>query len=248
MLLLGTLPWSVQWFRRENGIQRFRSGSAWKRLPSSPPELLLACWICVPMLILSLASSKLGLYALPVFPALALATSRLSAGLPGAQEAAPSKEMLKQGTFVLTWAVLLLISRMILGAIPSGNDCKALWQEIKPYLPKGDYEVVTVDERADGLLFYGAMEVENTTRTDRPYPTFMPPETVEKEVQNMVQDHYPHLFLINGYKHVPEIQSILSGADWQVEEFKLRHNFWLLRCKPSAAADSPVRPSAQNNS
>lgn len=76
VLLLGTLPWSVSWFRRANGIQRFLKISVWKNLATDPASLLLACWICIPMIVLSLASSKLGLYALPIFPALALATLR----------------------------------------------------------------------------------------------------------------------------------------------------------------------------
>lgn len=232
VLLLGTMPWSVLWFSRESGIQQFRSASAWKRLPADPPALLLTCWVCVPMLILSLASSKLGLYALPVFPALALVTSRLIQHHPAPHEHGLSKETVKQGTFVVTCAVLLLISRMIMGAIPSGNDCKALWQELKPYIPRGTYEIVTVDKRADGLLFYGAMEVENVTRSSDPYPTFVPPETMAEELKDMTKDRYPHLFLIQGFKHVPEVKSILSNAGWTIKEIKLDHDRRLLLCTP----------------
>ena len=42
-----------------------------------PSETLLACWILIPLIVLCQASSKLGLYALPIFPAMALATVRL---------------------------------------------------------------------------------------------------------------------------------------------------------------------------
>jgi 4-amino-4-deoxy-L-arabinose transferase-like glycosyltransferase len=232
VLLLGTLPWSPSWFRQENGIQRFFTASAWKRLMTEPSSLLLACWICIPMVVLSLASSKLGLYALPVFPALALSTSRLITYPSAPPGRSPLKGLLKRISFLSIWTVFLLASRMLLGVIPSGNDCRALWRELKPYLPKGDYEVVAVDGRVDGLLFYGAMEVENITRKSTPYPAYIPPETIEKEVKDMLEDRFPHLLLIHNSKHIPEIKSVLSEARWNIEEITLRHDRWLLLCRP----------------
>jgi 4-amino-4-deoxy-L-arabinose transferase len=232
VLFLGTLPWSISWIRQENGIQRFCTAAAWKHLRTDPSSLLLACWICIPMVVLSLASSKLGLYALPVFPALAVSTSRLMAYPSSPPEQGPSKGLLKQISFLSIWTIFLLASRMFLGAIPSGNDCRTLWRELKPYLPNGDYEIVAVDERVDGLLFYGAMEVENITRRNTPYPTFVPPETMEKEMKDMLEDRFLHLFLLQGSKHVPEVKSILSEARWNIDEIQLRHDRWLLLCRP----------------
>lgn len=232
VLLLGTLPWSVAWFRQKNGIQQFFTASAWKRLLAEPSSLLIACWICIPMAVLSLASSKLGLYALPVFPALALSTSRLIVFPSGSSAQNPMKRLLKQISFLSVWTVFLLVSRMFLGAIPSGNDCRALWRELKPYLPKSDYEIVAVDKRVDGLLFYGAMEIENITRRNSPYPTYIPPETIEKELNDMQEDQFPHLFIIQGDKHIPEIKTVLSQARWTIDEIPLKHNRRLLLCKP----------------
>jgi hypothetical protein len=119
-----------------------------------------------------------------------------------------------------------------MGHIPTGNDCRALWQELQDYLPAGRYEIVAVDERVDGLLFYGAMEVENITRRKEPYPTFIPPEIVETEVREMLEDRFDHLYLLRGRKYIAEIRQVLQQSSWSVEEMELKFNRRLLLCRP----------------
>jgi len=233
-LLAGTLPWSVLWYATDKGLGRYFFAGTWKDLPKDPVGLLLACWIVVPLILLCLASSKLGLYALPVFPALALATVKL---LPETAPSGRMEELFSRASsnrffFVLLWTGLLLISRPILGAIPSANDCRRLWGELKPYIPNGEYEIVAADERVDGLSFYGAIEVENITQKTNPYPTFMPMETVQFELDDMKKDNFPHLFLVQGAKHLSEIQNILSASSWQIQRVALKNDRHLLVCLP----------------
>ena len=73
ILLLGSLPWSAVFLSRirETGRTLFKK-KWWFDLRNRPVELFLMTWILVPLLVLSLASSKLPLYVLPLFPALAL--------------------------------------------------------------------------------------------------------------------------------------------------------------------------------
>jgi 4-amino-4-deoxy-L-arabinose transferase len=237
ILLLGTLPWSVLWYVPRKGFRRYFSVAAWKELSKNPARLLLACWIVIPLIILCLASSKLGLYALPIFPALALATAKLLPETISSDDTDDTEEWfsrvaIKRVSFVLLWVVLLLASRLILAAVPSANDCRALWKELKPYLPKGDYEIVAVDERVDGLTFYGAMEVENVTRCANPYPTYTSMETGEAESEDMLVDKYTHLFIIQGQKHLPVLEKSLSKPNWSIRRVGLRYDRWLLICRP----------------
>lgn len=234
ILLLGTLPWSVLWYAPPKGLRRYFSATAWKELSKDPARLLLACWIVIPLIVLCLASSKLGLYALPIFPALALATAKLlpeTISFDGTEELF-SRVSMKRISFLLLWMGLLLVSRLIFAAVPSANDCRALWKELTPYLPKGDYEIVAVDERVDGLTFYGAMEVENITRRTNPYPTYTSMETVEAEAENMLVDAYAHIFVIQGQKHLPALEKALSKPNWSVHRVELRYDRWLLICRP----------------
>jgi hypothetical protein len=203
-------------------------------LPKDPARLLLACWIVIPLIILCLASSKLGLYALPIFPALALVTAKLLPETISSDDTEEwfSRVSIKRFSFVLLWTGLLLASRLIFAAVPSASDCRALWKELTPYLPKGDYEIVAVDERVDGLTFYGAMEVENVTRRTNPYPTYTSMETVEVESEEMLMDKYTHLFIIQGKKHLPVLEKALSKPNWSVRRVELRYDRWLLICRP----------------
>ena len=230
VLLLGTLPWSVDWFIHKKGVQSLFSRDTWRGFLAAPSALLLVCWICLPMLVLCTASSKLGLYALPVFPALALVSSRL-VRFPSCQESL-LRHRIRFVSSGIVWGLLLLASRWAMGHIPTGNDCLALWQELQDYLPAGRYEIVAVDERVDGLLFYGAMEVENITRRKEPYPTFIPPEIVETEVREMLEDRFDHLYLLRGRKYIAEIRQVLQQSSWSVEEMELKFNRRLLLCRP----------------
>jgi 4-amino-4-deoxy-L-arabinose transferase len=234
VIFLGTLPWSALWYAPDKGIRNYIFPAAWKELLNNPVPLLLACWIIIPMTVLCIASSKLILYPLPVFPALALATARLLPEIvPSNMEPnLVSHAIMKRLSFVLLAVGLLLTSRLILGAVPTANDCRALWEELKPYIPSGDYEIVAVDERVDGLSFYGAMEVENVTRRTNPYPTYMPMESVEAETKDMLQDKFPHLFIIQGQKHLPALENTLSKSEWLIRRIELQHDRWLLACDP----------------
>jgi len=241
ILFLGTLPWSVLWYAHDKGLRKYLFPVNWKYLPNDPAKLLLACWITIPIAVLCLASSKLGLYALPVFPALALATAKLLPEISSADREIFlfSPKMIKQLSLVLATLGLLLITKLILGAIPTANDCRALWKELKPYIPNSEYEIVAVDERVDGLSFYGAMEVENITRKTNPYPTFIPLQTVEAELIDMLKDNFPHLFIIQGQKHLPTLEAVLSKSNWSIRRVGLQHDRWLVICQAVPSMSAP---------
>ena len=234
VVLLGTMPWSVLWYGNNHGLRTFFYKQTWKEVIVDPAKTLLACWILIPLIVLCMASSKLGLYALPVFPAMALATVRLFH--PENREAAITTLQPPKMPFVLTWIVALLSFKLVLSAMPTVHDGRSLWSELKPYLPASQYEIVTVDERASSLWFYGAQEVENITRRTTPYPTFIPTENLESEIAGMARDNYPHLFLVQGKKHLPAIKNTLSGTGWKINEIALKYDRWLLICDPQSAS------------
>jgi len=245
VILLGTMPWSILWYRSNRGLGTFFNTRIWKEVFSDSSKTLLACWILIPLIVLCMASSKLGLYALPIFPAMALATVRL---LPTEKQSSAVEEskspvvLPPKPTFVLAWISVLLFVRIALGMIPTWHDDRRLWQELKPHLPMGQYEIVTIDKRASGLWFYGVQEVENITRRANPYPTFIPTENIESEIIDMGQDDYPHLFLIQNNKHLSSITNRLSETNWTIEEIPLKHGRWLLLCMPNPipGSDKPL--------
>ena len=78
LLIFGSLPWSAIWLEKKTLFNSalFKK-QWWKELYVKPELLFLLCYFFVPLIVLCLASSKLGLYALPIFVPLAIATAKL---------------------------------------------------------------------------------------------------------------------------------------------------------------------------
>jgi 4-amino-4-deoxy-L-arabinose transferase len=190
----------------------------------------------VPLLILSLASSKLGLYALPIFPALALATSHLwvrKMRWPLTLLAKKDVRAFARDTaLVACWVVALLSAKLALAHYPIRKDARALWAQIQEHIPEGGYEVVTIDERVDGLLFYGAEEVENVTKKQNPYPTFVMPEHILQELKDIPTDNHTFLFLVREADDIREVRRILTDEQVDYQELRLPYERALYVCRP----------------
>ncbi|HUT29871.1 MAG TPA: glycosyltransferase family 39 protein [Sedimentisphaerales bacterium] len=238
VLVFGSLPWSAIWLdKRQQIMGALFDRRWWSSLPSRPVALLLLSWFFVPLFILCLASSKLGLYVLPILPPLALGVAplwvhKMPFPLFGNSADRGAKPKARVVVMIVLWMTSLLVSRLALAYYPTENDSRALWTAMKPYLPKGDYEIVTVDDRADGLLFYGAREVENVTGKKHPYPTFATPETVLLELAEMPADEQHHLFLVKGEKHLTKIKDVMNKRKMSIETVRLPYRRYLLICKP----------------
>jgi 4-amino-4-deoxy-L-arabinose transferase len=235
VLLFGSLPWSAIWLEKTERLKtKILSPNWWKNLPQHPQKLFLMVMFFVPLLILSLASSRLALYSLPLFPILAIAVSLLWADkLQSLLDGVKLKAFIKPVILVSLWMSLLLFSRLALAHLHnSEKDARTLWAEIKPYIPNGKYEIVTLDRRADGLLFYGAQEVENVTHKDDPYPTFSMPEKFETELATISRDNYTHLFIIDSKHELDIVLNVLKKHNIEMPTIKLEHEKWLLIVNP----------------
>lgn len=217
VIVLGALPWSLIWLEKLGHLRRmiFRR-TWWSELLACPAELFLVCWFFVPLLILCLASSKLGLYALPVFPAIAIASAQLYRPnvLTVLENARHSvRSIVRPGILTALWVVALLGARLALSYYPTKNDTRLLWQQLSEHLPQGAYEIVTVDEQAYGLLFYGAMEVENVAMSDRPYPTFSVPERFGEELRDVGKDKHHFVFVFENQGDLAEGEKLMRESD-----------------------------------
>ena len=73
ILPLAAFPWIVPALAR---VKHWRAAWEARGAPAAREPLLLACWVIVPLLFLSLNQSKLPQYVLPLIPAFALAAAR----------------------------------------------------------------------------------------------------------------------------------------------------------------------------
>jgi 4-amino-4-deoxy-L-arabinose transferase-like glycosyltransferase len=235
VLLLGSFPWSAIWLEKTEQLKTtILSPNWWKNLPQHPRKLFLLTVFFIPLLVFSLASSRLPLYSLPLFPILAVvASSLLTNKTQLLLQNIKIKAFVKPVVLITLWILLLLFSRLALAHLHnSEKDARSLWIELKPYIPKGKYEIVTLDRRADGLLFYGAQEVENVTRKDDPYPTFSMPEKFETELATISRDNYIHLFIIDSKRELEIVLNVLKKHNIEMPTIKLEHEKWLLIVNP----------------
>jgi len=217
VLVFGSLPWSTIWLEKKDLFKSaLFSKQWWKELPIKPELLFLLCYFFVPIIVLCLASSKLGLYALPIFVPLAIATAKLWIQKSPVIESLSFSGLLKGYVrpirLVSCWIFLLLISKLALAYYPTHNNMKALWSQVNKHLPSGNYELCTIDERADGLLFYGANEVEHLTNKSNPYPAFTKTETILEEVREFIREDEAGFFLVIEDDHIAKAINALKNS------------------------------------
>jgi len=243
VILLGTMPWSILWLERTRSTGRAIFGVQWWRaLGDRPAELLLTCWFVVPIIVLVLSSSKLGLYALPLFPMLAISTARVwDSKLPRVSRLGlwAGLAVYKRHIAVCSAiALVLLLGKFGLANMPSASDMRLLAEHLKNHLPEGPYELGTVDKRADGLLFYGVREVEHLTDESNPYPTFSGTENVLAEIAEYDQTEGTLLLLVMGRNKTQELSQTLRKGNIRFSTVELQYGRRLLTLQSHQADQS----------
>ncbi len=243
VVLGGALPWSFFWLKALHRTRKkvFKK-TAWNNLRQDPPRLFLALWIAVPIFVLCLASSKLPFYALPVFPALALATARL---FPKHNEKDVGSNRLgfsRRAIFLLgIWIILLIGTRWAAGFYPHKKDMRALYAKIEAYIPAEPYEIVAVDEHLEGLGFYSDAYVERVTTDQTPYPFFVLPEHLDAEISELVGADYAHLFICRRERLAEPLRVSLQKLGVQFREEVLPFKRYLFIVTAMKQAKDVVR-------
>jgi len=115
---------------------------------SRPESAFLLIWLVLPLVVFSLARSRLPFYVLPLFPVPVLLLAR---GLARAWQARPARKAL---TTALAVALLLVGVKALSARIASGSDALRLYTRLEADLGP-DTPVVVVDEsKLFGLQFY----------------------------------------------------------------------------------------------
>ena len=234
VMLLGTLPWSVAWWwALWRARRRLFEQALWRGVMEEEASRLIGLWIAVPLLILTLASSKLPLYALPIFPALALLTARL---MPKPLQMENPLGLSRRTMGLLAaWCLVLLGLKATSALYSNDKDMRALYLDLKRDLPGGPYEIVAVDEHLEGLGFYLSARVEQVTTSEDPYPFFVRPEQLAAEVWEMPTEPMTHLVICRKKKRGKEIRETLALAGVSFRERALPYKRFLFTCTPASA-------------
>jgi 4-amino-4-deoxy-L-arabinose transferase len=228
MLFAGTLPWSFSWpvmlWRARGTVFR------WQFIKQRPVLLFLLCWTVFPLVVFSLASSKLELYLLPAFPALALLTAR---GL--------SRFVLKQSTGIPpclllalgVCGVLLLGAKLGAAYLPNKKDSRAMWLAMKGHLPDGAAPILAVDIDLNGVGFYCTNPVHTVERSEPKGLFYVEPKRFEEELKTAAHSATAQAFVVARDESRLPIRAKLRAEGVRFEEYPLPFQRALLVCRPA---------------
>jgi 4-amino-4-deoxy-L-arabinose transferase-like glycosyltransferase len=244
ILIGGALPWSVSWFRSLwKKRQSLFKKAFWREIRNNPPGMFLVSWIGTILLTLCLASSKLPLYALPLFPALAIFTARgLSRSSKEGSSGKKAQGLFPINAFLLgIWIVLLLSLKMAAAHYASRDDMRAVYNAILPHLPDNPYEIVAVEDHLEGLTFYNIALVERVTTSKSPYPFFVVPEHLDEEIAELPESKFHHVFITRRERRAEKVRRGLKAKNIVFQEYELPFERRLFVCNPPKSVSSEVR-------
>lgn len=223
LLVAGMLPWAIGWFRQP---QWWRP--AWLvRWLRDPLLALMLLWIGLSLMVFMLSSSRLPLYILPLFPALAVCTGRIMPlSFPHDRGA--------RASLAATVGIALLITAA--GAvIESPKDARRMTAEL--HLTPGLAEVVYVDRHpVYGVSFYSGLSVEEVALLDdaRPGAHSFAQELAEREGR---------LAFVIGSDKADALRRALRDGQWRIiDEIAYRNKVRII-AEPESSPESRDRTS-----
>ncbi len=113
------------------------------------PGAFLALWLALPLGVFALSRSRLPLYLLPLYPAIAIAIARLAIRRSGTARA------LRVGVrTAIAGAAAIVLVKGVLARVPDGNDMRRLSRAIEAAAPPCAEPWILDEPRLYGLQFY----------------------------------------------------------------------------------------------
>jgi 4-amino-4-deoxy-L-arabinose transferase len=220
VLLFGTGPIAILWFvlgKRHAPLVRW---FAFKRLfLTNDRASFLTLWLAIPVVVLSLAKSRLPLYLLPFFPAIALATARtllLVCDFPKL-----SRRLWSMG---LAMGIVLIAAKAALPFVPTKADMRPFHSEcMQTWGPDADYYVHDSTKQY-GLQFY--LNGRLTRLWDR-----LPPPTGEQDARTVLArlktspEHKTCVFIETSRGHEDDLAALLDKTGFKYEPRRSKAGF-----------------------
>jgi 4-amino-4-deoxy-L-arabinose transferase len=192
-VVLGMLPWLPllvrTWWRERGALGR--------DLRANPDTRLLACWLLLPLVVFTLARSRLPLYLLPLFVPLAVIAARSLAPL----------DLGRIGTRVaiVAWCAFLVLARAAPAFVDVPVDDRALAAALMQELPLKPNEVAFVEsDPRYGLRFYLGAEVERLE-----FPGGVPKPQAQDILSEMREHEGCRVLLVNDWNW-PRLDEVLA--------------------------------------
>ncbi len=189
------------------GGTRLRTAARWRQAwPISPAALLVLLWTVLPLAVYLSASSRLPLYALPVFAPLALATGR---GLR-LVDAATGFRRPGLAAGLAFWCAVLLVLKGVAGLSDLGRDSRRVATRLAAEAPR-DAAVLVVDVHANGLPLYGFRNLRWVTLYADAYPLFSPLSTLDQAAADLAAARRPLVVVLEPRRQA-DVRAALGAA------------------------------------
>ncbi|MCZ6507286.1 MAG: phospholipid carrier-dependent glycosyltransferase, partial [Acidobacteria bacterium] len=201
-VLAGSLPWSLIWVRLgwKHGAGRLRS-----LITADPLSRFLLLAIALPLLVLSLAKSRLELYALPVLaPIVALTVlTAWRSGLAGRWRLA-----------LVVAAVGLMALKSFAASWPADRDTRQLARELAETGVPADGCIDVLNDKVHGLSLYGFDRVSWHTTSPETYPYFEPPRMLVPELPTLADRCDGEMYFLSRLDHLQALAGTLTASGW----------------------------------
>ncbi len=180
LVTLGTFPWIFYCIGKlkHNNILRQCKDYRW---------LFILLWWVIPLLIFSLAKSRLPLYILPVFAPMAIAMAKILLS-----DVKSYKPLIQRAIVTI---LILLILKGTATIIPASQDAKAMYKAFYSHIDISDDIDIVADNFLDGLAFYSGKPVEYLP-DNIIHPSYGLNPLWIKEIQEIRRDN-SDIFVIN---------------------------------------------------
>ena len=203
-LLIGTLPWTgglLRWARdlpaqvRRWRLRETRVAQAHWLLPS--------LWLLLPLLVFCLARSRLPLYLLPLFSALAILIT---------QQRAREGRGFPRWPWLVAWCVVVLGLRVASIHWPTHKNAAEWAEQIRARHPAPLREVVFVEDMARyGLHLHLDTEIERVSLTALPPHTGYAAPVYDSDFLHEVDEAEPGVVWVSKQERMPEIRAQLAS-------------------------------------
>lgn len=207
-LLLGTLPWTPALLRWARGLPASMRG--WWRDPQRRADerswLLLALWLLLPLVVFCLSRSRMPLYILPLFPAMALLAAmqrrREGRGLPDWRA-------------IASWAVLLWALQAASSLWPTHKDAAEWAKAIRGRVHGPISEVCFVEDMGRyGLHLELGVEVEKLSLFPKPGDANIDPVD-DSDLAQELSEHESDAVWITKRENWPRVQARIAELGYR---------------------------------
>ncbi len=142
------------------------------------------------------------------------------------------------------WCVILLWLKLCAGVTPNDKNMRTAYKKLEPYLADGKEEIVAVNAHLEGIAFYASDPVERVSTSEKPYPFYVLPKSLEEEISEISRSTYRHLIITGAGKNAARVERLLTRYRIDAKELSLSARRKLFIVPPGGVAEASARQMA----